>query len=259
MTILATERLSITFGGVRAVDGVSFTVDPGEIFTIIGPNGAGKTSVINLISRVYDAAAGEVLLEGRDVLRTAPHRMAALGVVRTFQNIELFERATVLENLLLGCYPRRRAFLAEELGFLPRARKQEWESRRRVEEIIDFLEIGHYREKPVAALPYGARKVVELARALVVGPKLLLLDEPSSGLTVEETDDMVFWIRDIRDQLGITIVMIEHDMRLVGAVSDRLIAMNQGKCLCIGAPAEVQADPRVVESFLGRRRAHGRP
>jgi len=254
--VLEVRDLSVAFGGIRAVDGISFDVMPGEIFSIIGPNGAGKISVINLISRVYDAQTGSVRLMGQDVGRRPAHIVARRGVARTFQNIELFERATVLQNLLLGCYSGRRTTLWEEFAFLPRALRQEEESRRRVEEVIDFLEIQQYRDQLAGGLPYGVRKVVELARALVPRPKLLLLDEPSSGLNVEETDDMIFWIRDIRDQLGVTVVMIEHDMRLVGAVSDRVMAMAQGRLLKLGAPREVQTDPTVIEAYLGRKQRH---
>jgi branched-chain amino acid transport system ATP-binding protein len=251
--LLEVRELSVAFGGVRAVDSVSFTVLPGEIFTIIGPNGAGKTSVVNLVSRVYDAADGSISFAGADIGSLPAHLVARRGISRTFQNIELFERATVLQNLLLGCYVDRRTMLWQELAFLPRALRQEQESRLRVEEVIDFLEIQQYRDQMAGDLPYGVRKVVELARALVMRPKLLMLDEPSSGLNVEETDDMVYWIRDIRDQLGITVLMVEHDMRLVAAVSDRVMAMNQGRVLKLGDAREVQTDAAVIEAYIGRK------
>ena len=254
--LLEVKEVAVAFGGVRAVDGVSLHVDQGEILTIIGPNGAGKTSIINLISRVYNPAAGRILFQGTDITRLPAHRVAALGIVRTFQNIELFDRASVLQNLLLGFHVARRTSLFSELLFLPSAARQEEEARLRAEQVIDFLELQQWRDQPAGSLPYGVRKVVELARALVARPRLLLLDEPSSGLNVEETGDMVFWIRDIRDRFGTTIVMVEHDMRLVAAVSDRVVAMNQGRVLSTGTAAQVQHDPAVVEAYLGRQR-HG--
>ncbi len=249
--LLSARDLGVRFGGVLAVNGVSFDVKPGEVFTLIGPNGAGKTTVFNLISRIYDPTAGSIEFEGRPLTAVAPHRIAELGIARTFQNIELFEHATVLQNLLIGRHVHRRSNLWRELVFAPQVRAAERETRRRVEEIIEFLDLQHYRDTMVAGLPYGVRKVVELARALATEPKLLLLDEPSSGLNPEETNDMAFWIQDIRTDLGITVLMVEHDMSLVSRVSDRVLAMNQGEVLATGSPAEVQAHPGVVEAYLG--------
>ena len=183
--------------------------------------------------------------------RIAPHRVAALGIARTFQNIELFEHATVLQNLLIGRHRHRSTMLWQELLFLPSVRRAEVQAREHVERVIDLLDLQHHRDSLVAGLPYGVRKVVELARALCVQPTLLLLDEPSSGLNVEETDDMAFWIRDIRRELGITVLMVEHDMSLVSKVSDRVVAMNQGEIIAVGSPGEVQAHPAVIEAYLG--------
>ena len=251
MSYLVAENLSVQFGGVRAVNGVSFAVEKGEIFSIIGPNGAGKTSIFNLISRFYDPAGGRLLFGGIDITRVAAHRIAGLGIGRTFQNIELFEHASVLKNLLLGRHAHRRTTVLEDLLFLPRARRQERENRAMVEDVIDFLDLAHHRDTLVAALPYGVRKVVELGRALSLSPTLLLLDEPSSGLNPEETEELSFWIRDIRDDLGVTVMMVEHDMGLVTAVSDRVLALNYGKVLASGTPAEVQAHPDVIAAYLG--------
>ena len=249
--LLDAHNLSVRFGGVLAVNNVSFDVRRGEVFTLIGPNGAGKTTVFNLIRRIYTATAGTIDYDGQRLDRVAPHRSAGLGIARTFQNIELFEHATVLQNLLIGRHIHRRSGFWSEIVFTPRVRAAERETRRKVEQVIDFLDLQHYRETLVAGLPYGVRKVVELARALASEPKLLLLDEPSSGLNVEETDDMAFWIQDIRDDLGITVLMVEHDMALVSKVSDRVLAMNQGEVLALGTPAQVQAHPGVVEAYLG--------
>ena len=249
--LLRVSDLSVRFGGVLAVNGVSFDVQRGEVFTLIGPNGAGKTTVFNLISRIYTPTAGSIEFEGRPLGERAPHEVAGLGIARTFQNIELFENASVLQNLLIGRHTHRRTGLASELLFLPSARRAEVAAREAVERVIDLLDLQHHRESHVGGLPYGVRKVVELGRALCTEPKLLLLDEPSSGLNVEETDDMAFWIDDIVRELGITVLMVEHDMSLVSKVSDRVLAMNQGEVLAIGTPAEVQADAGVIEAYLG--------
>ncbi len=253
--LLSAKNLSVRFGGVLAVNNVSFDVRTGEVFTLIGPNGAGKTTVFNLISRIYTPTQGEISYLGPNGLmkltEQPAHSIASLGIARTFQNIELFEHATVLHNLLIGRHTHRKTGLWAELLFTPSTRAAEIEAREKVERIIDFLNLQHHRDTLVAGLPYGVRKVVELARALCTEPKLLLLDEPSSGLNVEETDDMAFWIADIKNELGITVLMVEHDMSLVSKVSDRVLAMNQGEVLAMGTPREVQTDPGVVEAYLG--------
>jgi branched-chain amino acid transport system ATP-binding protein len=249
--LLSVKDLTVRFGGVLAVDRVSFDVRRGEVFTLIGPNGAGKTTVFNLISRIYQPTAGSIEYEGGVLTRQPPHRIASLGIARTFQNIELFEHATVLHNLLIGRHVHRSTGVFSDLFFTGRTRRAELAAREQVERVIDFLELQHHRDSLVAGLPYGVRKVVELARALCTEPKLLLLDEPSSGLNVEETEDMAFWIQDIKQDLGITVLMVEHDMTLVSKVSDRVLAMNQGQVLATGTPREVQDHPGVIEAYLG--------
>jgi branched-chain amino acid transport system ATP-binding protein len=236
---------------VKAVDGVTFEVRPGEVFTIIGPNGAGKTTIFNLISRIYEPSAGRLIFKDQDITGLPPHRIAALGIARTFQNVELFEYATVLANLLLGRHAHRGTHLFAEMLFLPRVREAELRHRETVETIIEFLDLQKYRDTLVRNLPFGVRKIVEVARALAVEPALLLLDEPSSGLNVEETDDMAFWIQDITKLRGVTVLMVEHDMRLVRQVSDRILALNYGQVLAEGTPDEVQRHPDVVKAYLG--------
>jgi len=251
MSFFTADSLSINFGGIKAVDDVSFAVEKGEVFTIIGPNGAGKTTIFNLVSRIYEPTGGKLAFDGADITNVAPHRIAALGIARTFQNIELFENATVLSNLLVGRHRHSTTRLWQELLFLPSVRATEKAHRRRVEQVIEFLDLAAYRDKLISGLPYGVRKVIELARALCSEPKLILLDEPSSGLNVEETDDMSFWIRDMKTELGVTVLMVEHDMTLVNRVSDRVIALNYGRVLAMGSPAEVQVHPDVVAAYLG--------
>jgi branched-chain amino acid transport system ATP-binding protein len=251
MSFFSAANLSINFGGIKAVDGVSFDVEQGEVFTIIGPNGAGKTTIFNLISRIYDATGGRLRFRDEDITAVPPHEIARRGIARTFQNIELFEHATVLQNLLLGRHVHARPRFLPEMLFMPAVRARERAHREAAEKVIDFLDLQAYRYSLVVNLPYGVRKVVEMGRALCTEPALLLLDEPSSGLSVEETADMAFWIQDIRTLLGITVLMVEHDMSLVSAVSDRVLALNYGRVLASGTAREVQEHPDVIKAYLG--------
>ncbi len=230
---------------------MTFNVAEGEIFAIVGPNGAGKSTIFNLISRIYEPTGGRLAFQGQDITNVPPHTIARRGIARTFQNIELFEHATVLDNLLIGRHCRAKPNILSEMLYTRSVQRQELAHREAVEEIIDFLDLANYRDQRISGLPYGVRKVVELARALCAKPKLLLLDEPASGLNTEETEEVAFWIDDIKNDLGITVIMIEHDMSLVSAVSDRVLALNNGRMLALGTPSQVQADPAVIEAYLG--------
>ena len=245
------QDISIHFGGVKAVQDLSFSVEQGEVFSIVGPNGAGKTTIFNLISRIYDTTRGSIHFKGQDITRLATNQVAQLGIARTFQNIELFENESVLNNLLIGCHVHRETNLFEELFFLSRVRQQELQFRTSVEDIIDLLDLQSYRHQLISNLPYGVRKMVEIARALSIKPSLLLLDEPSSGLNPEETEDLSFWLEDINEELGITIIMVEHDMKLVAHSSDRVLAVADGKFITLGKPSEVQSHPDVLQAYLG--------
>ena len=252
MSLFTARNLNLSFGGIHAVQGVGFEVEEGEVFSIIGPNGAGKTTIFNIISRFYDLDCGSLYLGDTDLGKLQAHDVAKVGIARTFQNTELFEHETVLQNLLIGCHVNRRTGLFSELLHLPRAHKQELEFRQTVEDVIDLVDLQAYRHQAIGSLSYGVRKMVEIARALCVRPKLLLLDEPASGLNPEETDDLSFWIEDISQDLVITILMVEHDMNLVSRVSNRVLAMSEGKVITIGEPGEVQRHPEVLEAYLGQ-------
>jgi branched-chain amino acid transport system ATP-binding protein len=250
--LFSAEHLNLSFGGVKAVQDVSFEIDRGEVFSIIGPNGAGKTTILNLISRLYDIeGGGRMVFDGDDISSIPAWKVAQQGIARTFQNTELFEHDTVLKNLLIGRHVHRNTNLLSEMLFTPSVRKQELRFRRVAEDVIDLLDLQNYRDQVINGLPYGVRKLVEVGRALCMGPKLLLLDEPSSGLNPEETEDVAFWIEDINKDYGATIIMVEHDMNLVSQVSDRVMAMADGALLTIGRPKEVQSHPEVLRSYLG--------
>ncbi len=249
--MLEARDVSLAFGGVRAIAKLSFDIYPGEVLAIIGPNGAGKTSVLNVVTRVFEPSSGSIRFEGRELTQSRRHEVAALGIARTFQNIELFEAATVMDNLLLGRHRFGHGNWWQQLLRTPGVTALEEASRAAVEDVIEFLDLSPWRNSLVAGLPYGIRKVVELGRALATSPKLLFLDEPASGLNPEETRKLAFWIDDIRTDLGITVVMVEHDMSLVSAVADRVICMAQGELLAMGSASEVQNNSLVVSAYLG--------
>ncbi|OGP63506.1 MAG: ABC transporter ATP-binding protein [Deltaproteobacteria bacterium RBG_13_49_15] len=254
MTFFEIRHLSISFGGLRALNDICFEVQKGEIFAIIGPNGAGKTTLFNCINGIYRPEEGEILFKDQQLERKRPDKVARLGIARTFQNIELFRHMNTMENIMLGRHNHLKtglfhgAFMWGKRSF---AGKEETKHRRRVEEIIDFLDLHAVRNQIVAALPYGVQKVVELARALATEPELLLLDEPCAGMNSEEKQDMIFWIKDIQDLLGITILLIEHDMNMVMDISDRILVINFGRTVTQGSPDMVQKHPEVIRAYLG--------
>lgn len=252
--LLELRNLTMTFGGVTAVSEVDLKLHPGKILAIIGPNGAGKTTIFNCISGLYEPTQGEILFEGRKIQGLKPHQVAGLKIARTFQNIELFAHMSTMDNLLLGRHLHMKAGVwagVSMLGRFARAAKEEVAHRERVEEIIDFLDLQSARDKFVSNLPYGTRKVVELGRALAMEPKVLLLDEPTAGMNLEEKQDMMIWIKDIQEELGIASILIEHDMKFVADLSDTVIALNYGIKIAEGVPEEVQNHPEVQKAYLG--------
>ena len=254
--LLTVEDIRLAFGGTVAIDGVGFAVHPGELFAIIGPNGAGKTSIFNCLSGVYRPQRGSLRFLEHDLLAESPHDIARLGIARMFQNIELFDNLTVLENLMLGRHLHLEYGVFSSLLYRGRTQRIELANRRIVEDIIDFLEIEAHRKSMVGMLPYGVKKRVELGRALAMEPKLLLLDEPVAGMNIEETEDMARFILDIRAELGVAMIMVEHDMGLVMDLADRILAVDFGQPLALGTPREVQSHPDVIKAYLGEDHAH---
>ncbi len=254
MSFFTVQNLGISFGGLKALQGINFEIKKGEIFSIIGPNGAGKTTLFNCINGIYKPNTGQILFNGQKTIGLKPDKMAKLGIARTFQNIELFSNMNCMENIMLGRHIYiKTGILRGGLMWGKRsfAGKEEAYHRNKVEEIIDLLDLQASRNKLVGGLPYGIQKRVELGRALALEPELLLLDEPCAGMNSEEKQDMIFWVKDIQDELGITILLIEHDMQMVMDISDRVLVINFGQSITEGTPGEVQEHPEVLKAYLG--------
>lgn len=255
MGILEVRDVTLRFGGVVALDQVTYEVKEGEIFSLIGPNGAGKTSMLNCISGLYKPAKGSILFNGEDITKLKPHKRTALGIARAFQNIELFPHLSVLDNLMLGRHVKMKTGVLAGGIYWGKAQKEEVEHRKNVEEVIDFLELEHVRNIPVGTLSYGLQKRVEVGRALALEPSLLLLDEPMAGMNNEEKEDMARFILDIHEEKKTTIILIEHDLGVVMDLSNHIAVLDFGKLIGYGTPKDIQNNPRVIEAYLGEENA----
>jgi branched-chain amino acid transport system ATP-binding protein len=255
--LLSVEGISVRFAGVKALTDVSFQVLPGELFAVIGPNGAGKTSLFNVLSRVYQPVAGKVTFDGRDLLQLKTHQMARAGIARTFQNLGQFPSTTVLDYLLLGRHTRMRSGILRGGVYIGTTRNEEKKNRAYCIHLLDLLGLKHLSNYPLGSLPFGLQKRADLARALALEPKLLLLDEPVAGMSLEETEDIASVILDIKEQLGVTQVLVEHDMAVVMGIADRVLVLDFGRVIAQGVPAEIQANPDVIKAYLGEEFGSG--